>query len=445
MKSTFCFCCASVFIAGLSASPLFADDASEVGYVWPQWRGAHQNGVAGSSDIASAKSWNVDDPVWAVDIPGLGGSTPVVASGRAFLTSGVDGNNTLRALDVNTGTTVWTMELGGDRGNKHRKGSGSNPSAVTDGEYVAAYYRSGDLASLTVDGSLAWRINLQEEFGEDTLWWDLGSSPALIDGMVVVAVMQTGPSYLVAYDLATGQLRWKVDRMLDAPKEAAQSYTTPIGVTVNGESMIAVMGADHLTLHRAVDGQELGRVDGFNPDGEEYFRSISSPVASDSSHGPPMAICPYARGSTLTAVNLELLAAGKTDAAVIWSRDDLGSDVPTPAIYDDVVVLVSDGKRDKGSVYGLSLYSGETLWKTQLPRTRNSYSSSPLLMGSTAVVIGEDARISLVGPLDATPAVIRTMEMSDRDPFTVASPVPLPGGDLLIRTRHQLTRLTASN
>ena len=40
--------------------------------------------------------------------------------------------------------------------------------------------------------------------------------------------MQTGPSYLAAFDRGTGKLLWKHDRMLDAPDEAAQSYSTPV-------------------------------------------------------------------------------------------------------------------------------------------------------------------------------------------------------------------------
>ena len=49
--------------------------------------------------------------------------------------------------------------------------------------------------------------------------------------------MQTGPSYLVALDKATGDELWKSDRMLGAPEEAAQSYSTPLAVKVNGKTI----------------------------------------------------------------------------------------------------------------------------------------------------------------------------------------------------------------
>ncbi len=79
--------------------------------------------------------------------------------------------------------------------------------------------------------------------------------------------------------------------MLGAPEEAAQCYATPLAVEVNGDDAMAVMGADHLTLHSAKNGKELGRLGGFNPTEHKFFRSISSPVAEGH-----IIVCPYARG-----------------------------------------------------------------------------------------------------------------------------------------------------
>ena len=240
----------SRFATALSMLLIFAGvPVSAEETTWPQWRGPEQNGVAPKGDYPI--KWDQTANVkWKFDFQGLGGSTPVVANGHAFFTAGYEGKNTLIAVNLETGKEAWRVALGSDRGNKHRKGSGSNPSAVTDGRHVFAYFRSGDLASVDFEGNVAWHVNLQDEYGEDTLWWDLGSSPTLVGNLVVVAVMQTGPSYVVAYDRKSGERVWKADRMLGAPEEAAQSYATPLGV--EGEN-IAVMGADNLTIHSAED------------------------------------------------------------------------------------------------------------------------------------------------------------------------------------------------
>lgn len=400
---------------------------------WPQWRGASQNGVAAGQNYPQA--WAEGEGIaWKAALPGNGGSTPVIHESTAYLTSGVDGKNMLLAFDTNSGDVKWEVALGSDRGGTHRKGSGSNPSPVIDGDAIFAYYRSGDLACLDFDGNVRWQTNLQKEFGEDTLWWDLGSSPTVTDAAVVVAVMQSGPSYLIALDKKSGKQIWKTDRMLGAPKEAAQSYATPLLVEVDGKPMIAVMGADHLTIHSASDGKELGKLGGFNPTSDEFFRSISSPVAQGN-----IIVCPYARGESLTAVRMDQLIAGKGDSAIAWFRDDLGSDVPTPAALDGRVYVVGD--KAKGLVSCLDLETGKTIWEKQLPKSRIGYSSSPLVAGNHLYVTAENATTFVIGPLDRDePDVVSVNELADSEPFTVASPVPV-GDALLLRSRHQLYRV----
>ncbi|MDA8744700.1 PQQ-like beta-propeller repeat protein [Rubripirellula amarantea] len=402
---------------------------------WPQWRGASQQGATQGNGFPL--QWSENEGIqWKTEIAGQGSSTPVTDSGVAYLTAGSDGKNTLIAVGLDDGKVLWQTQIGEDRGQKHKKGGGSNPSAVVDDGLVYAYFRSGDLACVNADGKVVWQTNLQEEFGEDTLWWDLGSSPLLTPDAVVVAVMQTGPSYLVAYDKKSGDMLWKEDRNVDAPKEAAQSYSTPLLTKVNGQSVIAVMGADHLTLHDASTGKTLGSLGGFNPTNHEFFRSISSPVAAGN-----LIVCPYARGETITCVDMSKLIAGAGEDAIVWSRDDVGSDVPTPAIVGKSVYVVSDGKQSRGTVYNLNLNSGETTWEVSVPKSRIGFSSSPLVAGDHLYVTGEDGKTHVIGPLSADhPSVVSSNPLSDDEPFTTASPVPYDG-DLLIRTKNFLHRL----
>ena len=414
---------------------LVSSSSSPAADSWPQWRGESQNGVAQGDGFPV--NWSeVRGISWQTDLPGLGGSTPVIANGIAYVTAGVDGKNMLLAYNVETGKLQWEVSIGIDRGSKHRKGSGSNPSPVVDGDHVFAYFRSGDLASVDSKGKVRWSTNLQSLFGEDTLWWDLGSSPAMTRSAVVIAVMQSGPSYLVAFDKDSGKQMWKSDRVLGAPEEAAQSYSTPLAVSVKGEEAIAVMGADHLTLNRASDGKLLGKLGGFNPNQEQYWRSISSPVADGN-----LILCPYARGGTLTAVNMDSLADGKGKDAITWFRDDLGSDVPTPAAHQGRAYVVADGKSSKGTITCVNLKNGQTRWTVELPKSRSGYSSSPLIAGNHLYVTQENGTTFVIGPLDQDqPAMVAQNVIEDNEPFTVASPVPIDGS-LLLRSRHKLYRI----
>ena len=420
--------CYSVVVCVGSVSPVAADD------VWKQWRGDGQVGVA-SGDGYPTK-WSPSDSVtWSIALPGIGASTPVISDGRALLTAGVDGQNRLLCIDTESGKTVWSARLGTDKGGKHRKASGANSSPVTDGTLTYAYFRSGDLGCVDGEGNIRWQKNLQDSYGEDTLWWDLGTSPLLTEKAVIIAVMQSGPSYLVAFDKLTGKVLWKTDRMLDAPEEAAHSYSSPLLVTIGDKRAIAVLGADHLTLHSETDGKELARLGGFNPTAQRYFRSIASPVV----HGDVIA-CPYARGATITGVSLSALLVGKGKDSILWFRDDIGADVPTPAALDGNFYICGD----KGVVTAIDAQTGKNVWQVELPRSRHAFSSSPLIAGDHLYLTREDAITFVVGPISsADPKLVATNEINDGALDTVASLAPI-NGDLLLRTRDSLYRLSDS-
>jgi outer membrane protein assembly factor BamB len=374
---------------------------------WPQWRGPTANGVApeGKYPTEWTKSKNV---AWKVSLPGLGSSTPIVWGDRIFVTCGANNENVLLCVTTD-GKELWQTRIGKERSGKHKKASGSNPSCVTDGKLVYAYFKSGDLAAVTFSGQIVWQKNLQDLFGEDTLWWDLGTSPVLTKETVVIACMQTGPSYLAAFHKVKGELAWKVDRNLDAPEEAAQSYSTPIVVDDNGTETIYVLGADHVTAHAALDGKELWRVKGLNPTGNRFCRSISSPVISDN-----VLVAPYDRGSALTAIKLGG-SGDVTETHVVWRKRDLGADVPTPAATNGRVYLCTD----KGKVVCLNIATGDTIWTGELEKNRNAYSSSPILAGGSLYVTREDG-MTFVLKDGETFDVVASNNLGE---FTVATPV----------------------
>ena len=405
---------------------------------WPNWRGPSLDGVAAGRGYVS--SWSPTEHVlWRVKLPGLGASTPAVWGDHIVVTCAIDGKDAAICFD-RAGKEVWRRELGAEKTGKHKKATGCNPSPVTDGTHVWVYYKSGELAALNLaDGAVAWKTNLQQQFGEDTLWWDLGTSPVLTSKAVVVAVMQTGPSYLAAFDRATGSLLWKTDRTLDAPEEAAQSYSTPIvvaGDAGKGEpaEMLVVLGADHVTAHDAADGREIWRVGGLNPTGHKYFRSIASPVVAGD-----VVIAPYARGETITAIRRG--GTGDVTAShVAWVRTDLGADVPTPAVRDGSIVVCTD----KGRVECVDAATGKTLTKIELPKNRNAYSASPVIVDGRVIVTREDGESSVLAlPGQSTPQAaagsgpLTLLGQGVVDEMTVATPVCVDGR-IFLRTHDSL-------
>jgi outer membrane protein assembly factor BamB len=402
---------------------------------WTNWRGPTFNGVA--EDGNYPVKWSATENVkWSIPLPGPAGSTPVVIGDRIILTSPKDGLNAVICLDRH-GKTLWETTVGPERPGKHKKGSGSNPSPVTNGKLVYVYYKSGDLACLDLNGKIVWQENLQKRFSPDTLWWDLGTSPVLTDKYVVVAVMQSqenrdgpgqsGESYLAAFEQETGKVAWKVSRELGAPVEAGHSYSTPLVIHRDGREELVVLGADHATGHDAATGKELWRMGGrkLNPGQNGNFRSISGPVIDSG-----FVIAPYARGDSLTAVRLGG-SGNVTDTHIAWMEESgAGSDVPTPVAKDGRVYIV----RDKGAeVICRDVKTGDVIWSRPLEKNRLAYSSSPVLAGDKLYVTREDSVTFVLSAKDGE--VLAKNELNGE--FIVATPV-LVDDQILIRTFEKL-------
>ena len=398
---------------------------------WPNWRGPNGNGVAGEGSYPA--KWSIDNVVWKYELKGIGASTPAVHGDRIFVTTTQDGKNLVSCIGMD-GKELWTKELGSSIDGKQGKdGTGANPSPVIDGEHVFVYFKSGDFACFDLNGELKWETNVFQRFAEvtsETLWWDLGTSPVLTSNAVVVTMMHTGPSYLAAFDRVTGKVLWKHDRMTDAPREAAQSYTTPI-VTNNpdGREVIVVTGADYVTCHDASNGEELWRVGSLNPDGNEYFRSISSSVAADG-----IVIAPYARGGTLTAIKMGG-SGNVTKSHVLWTNEATSADVPTPTVLNGRVFVVRDVKNDRGTIDCLDLQTGKTIWSGQLEKHRMTYRSSPVLADGKLYATRQDGTVFVV---DATSDSFELLGQNRvAEEHTIATPV-FVDGRILLRTQDHL-------
>lgn len=407
------------FLFGLTVSLLtsaaYADN-------WPGWRGPNGDSVVPAGDYATSWS-NTENVAWKFKLTGRGASTPAVWGESIFVTLNREGRNRLLCID-RSGEQQWDIEVGDGKPGKNGKASGSNPSCVTDGSLVFAYFKSGDLAAVDPSGNVKWRLNVQDKYGADTLWWDLGTSPVLTQDHVIITVMQTGPSFLVAYDKQTGDVAWKQDRNLGAPVEAAQSYTTPLVANIGGEERIFVLGADFATAYQAASGKELWRVGGLNPTNHKYFRSISSQTLIDG-----VLIAPYARGDSITAIKL----GGEgdvTDSHVLWTARGVGADVPCPVAKDGRIYICRDG----GQVVALDLKTGKKVAEVALERNRNKYSSSPVLAGEFLYVTREDGTTSVLDTTDQ----MKLVSVNDiGGEQTVASPV-FVDGQILLRTYDHL-------
>ena len=413
----------------LSILILFAALVNGYSDNWPAWRGPTGNGISDHVNFPSNFS-NTENVNWKLPLPGVGSSTPAIWGDRIIVTSAIDSKDGVTCFSK-SGKKLWTQKFGSERGGKHKNGSGSNPSPVTDGKYAYLYYKSGTLAALDLDGKKVWEKNLQEEFGADTLWWDLGTSPVLTDEFVIIAVMQeyeggkpseSKDSYLVAFSKDSGKLAWKTNRTYKVKAETGQSYTTPLVVGEKGDEMIITFGSDHLTGHSAKDGNLIWDCGGYNPTDKAMWRVIASPSISNG-----IVVVPYGRKGHFAAVK----ATGKGDITKtnrLWTKD-VGADVPSPIAHDGKAYLVTD----RGHIYCFDLESGEEIWNQKLPRSSASYYSSPVIAGERMVLAREDGIVMVMKLLDGGFDLLSQNEMNER---IIASPIPIDQNLFLRGQKH---------
>ena len=345
---------------------------------WPQWRGPRGDSVSQETGLPIAWS-ETTNIVWKVPLPEWGDSTPAVWNEAIFLTSHVGEELQLMRLKTSSGEVEWTRTVGTGtapakatfgKAKFHRLHNLASPSPVTNGEVVVAHFGNGDLAAYDFAGEQLWKVNLQEEFGQYSIWWGHANSPVIYEDLVISVCMQdplagkdetpVAKSYLIAHDLKTGRPRWFTARQTGALAEQADSYTTPILRTAGGKSELVVMGGNQVDAYDPKTGKQLwflpkiigGRtVTGPTLSGKMIF-------VTQGQKGPMLAIKP----SSLGELN-------RRD--VLW-RDDQGTpDTCCPVVWGELIFTVTDD----GIARCFHAESGNLKWKQRL---EGKYKASPI-------------------------------------------------------------------
>ncbi|MEM8734444.1 MAG: PQQ-binding-like beta-propeller repeat protein, partial [Planctomycetota bacterium] len=204
---------AILVVVGLMSSSAMADD-------WAQWNGPTRDGRFPFS--AKIKFAEDPKPVWEQEI-GLGYSGPVVAGERVVVTDYVQesgsitnnagkrdelfGDERISCLDRRSGEILWQYDY--DCNYKISYPSGPRATPVIHAGKVIALGSEGDLLCLDLStGEVLWQVSFREQFGAQTPLWGHAASPLVYVDQVICMVGGQG-SLVVAFDLATGKVKWK--------------------------------------------------------------------------------------------------------------------------------------------------------------------------------------------------------------------------------------------
>lgn len=297
---------------------------------WGHWRGPTGNGS--SLDATPPTEWSPTENIkWKVPIPGSGSGSPVVWDDQVFVVSAIPsgpGRGGIPQMDFklfsynrDDGNLDWevTAVTAIPHEGTHSTNGYASASPCTDGEHVYAHFGSRGLYCYTMDGTLVWKrddlgkMRCRAGFGE-------GSSPTLVDDMIIVPWDHEGPSYITALNKLTGKTIWKTDR--DEPT----CWATPHIIEYNGKKQIVMNGQTKARAYDLETGKELWSCGG----------QTQRPVATAVSNDDMVFVGSGFRGSFLGA----FLPGGSGDiegtANVVWDKQ---RDTP------DIASLLISGNR----------------------------------------------------------------------------------------------------
>ena len=228
----------SILAAGLSSpsmKPASADD-------WIGFRGGRQYGVASSTGLPV--TWNDDENVlWKRDLPGPGGSSPIVVGNRLLVTcySGYaesidqpgemdDLRRHVVCLNRKSGEILWEKtfeavlpESRYSAGNNSQHGYASS-TPTSDGERFFVQLGITGVHCFDLEGKPIW----QADVGSGTHNWGSGASPLLAGDLLIVnASIESGS--LIGLDKKTGREVWRTE-------EVKKCWSSPIFCGIIGRA-----------------------------------------------------------------------------------------------------------------------------------------------------------------------------------------------------------------
>ena len=328
---------------------------------WPTQRGPNHNGTGGDGLKLPAKFSPTENVVWKRQLPGGSAATPVIWDDHVFVNAADLKRKQLHAicLDASTGKPRWSKVAVKGLVKIDPRSDFSSPSPVTDGKRVAFFFGNGEIIVYNMAGEELWRKSLIPEGDKYFAFqWTFSTSPILSGDNIIMQVLQRNvpfdygglprgtagashiPSYLIAFDFATGEQKWRVERPAKAVAESLEAFTTPVlnpTADKGGTLQLLVAGGDALTGHDPASGKELWRWETWNPTKIGHWRLVPSPVAGS---GVALACAP--KKAPVYAVDMKT-------SKLLWKSEDkeVSSDVCTPLYHDGYFYVLNGDFKDK--------------------------------------------------------------------------------------------------
>jgi outer membrane protein assembly factor BamB len=360
---------------------------------WPQWRGPHADGI--SSEKSVPVKWSKTENIaWRYPLPGRGGATPAVWGDRIFLTSVAENNDTLLLICVGTdGKRRWQQVMGkGNKDARETEGNSASPSPITDGKLVWAFLGTGILGCYDFDGNEKWKFDVQDRFGKFNIQFGMTSTPVLDGDRLYLQLIHgdrdpvTREATVACLDKTTGREIWRRPRPSPAYGENEHAYASPQLYRDAQRSFLLTHGADCIVAHDLVDGHEIWRSYGLQPDRyDETLRLVASPVVA-----PGLIIAPSAKGGRVLALRPDGSGDVTGTNYKLWEYKTT-PDVPSPLVHNGLVYLY----RETGVLICLDAKTGKELYQKRT-QDGNNHRASPVFADGNVYITARNGTTTVV-------------------------------------------------
>ena len=292
----------------------------------------------------------------------------------------------------------------------HDKHNLASPSPVTDGRMIYAWFGTGQVVALDMNGTLVWQRHLGKEISPFDVIWGHSSSPTLFEDTLLLLADHAPASYLLAVDARTGRERWKADR-----GKGKLSYSTPVVVTTPAGPEVIVNSSDRVDAYDPRTGALLwytGTTNRF-PIPVPVFHDGVIYMSRGYRSGPYMAIRPGGRGDI-------------TKTHIVWETQT-GAPYISSLVHDAGLIYMAT---DVGGVTVVDAKTGARVWQQRID---GIFSASPVA-GDGKVYFASETGETIVLRAGRTPEVIARNDVGAR---LMASPA-ISNGQIFLRSDDQL-------
>jgi len=310
---------------------------------WPQWLGPHRNGHYPGADIQLPWPENGPKQIWKTNV-GQGFSGPVVADGKVIMFHRLDDRETVDCLDAENARRLWRF----DYPTQYRDDFGfdEGPRAtptIADGR-VFTFGAQGMLSAVDFQsGKKLWQIDTRKQYKAGKGFFGMASSPLVTGDLVMVNVGGPGGAGMIAWDTATGELRWKTS-------DHEASYASPVLATVRSEPYAFFYDREALqavTLN--------GKVAWEFPWRPSMNASVNAAT--------PLVIEDLIFVSTSYGKGAALVRFKESGPEVVWKGDDSLSNHYSTSLHHKGFLYGFHGRQEQGAALRcVELLTGKVLW-----------------------------------------------------------------------------------